>query len=178
MSLTLEDFLTFPDTKPASEYFTGQIIQKPMTGGKHSLIRSELMMVINQPYIMVSFPELRCVFAGCAIVPDLAIFECKNIPYDEDGTIANDFNFAPDWIIEISSLGRSVAKMVEKTLHCLQHGTKTGWLIDVDKRSIHIYHANGKIEVINKPAQSLATPDFAKSISLTVGDIFGFLKLN
>ena len=29
-TLTLEEFLQQPDTKPASEYIDGQIIQKPM----------------------------------------------------------------------------------------------------------------------------------------------------
>ncbi len=37
-SLTLDDFLQLPDTKPASEYIDGQIIQKPMPQGKHSVI--------------------------------------------------------------------------------------------------------------------------------------------
>jgi Uma2 family endonuclease len=29
-SLRLEEFLTLPETKPASEYFDGKITQKPM----------------------------------------------------------------------------------------------------------------------------------------------------
>jgi Uma2 family endonuclease len=35
-SWTLEAFLQLPETKPASEYLDGQIIQKPMPQGKHS----------------------------------------------------------------------------------------------------------------------------------------------
>ncbi len=33
-NLTLAEFLQLPETKPASEYFDGQIIQKPMPQGK------------------------------------------------------------------------------------------------------------------------------------------------
>jgi Uma2 family endonuclease len=37
-SLMLEEFLALAETKPASEYINGQIIQKPMPQGKHSAI--------------------------------------------------------------------------------------------------------------------------------------------
>ncbi|HEY9863421.1 MAG TPA: Uma2 family endonuclease [Candidatus Obscuribacterales bacterium] len=45
--LSLEDFLNLPETKPANEYINGQILQKPMSGGKHSAIQGELCTVIN-----------------------------------------------------------------------------------------------------------------------------------
>jgi Uma2 family endonuclease len=38
-TLSLEEFLKLPETKPASEYIDGQIIQKPMPQGKHSIIQ-------------------------------------------------------------------------------------------------------------------------------------------
>ncbi|WP_338017115.1 Uma2 family endonuclease [Myxacorys almedinensis] len=41
-SLTLEEFLKLPETKPASEYFNGQISQKPMPQGKHSTVQRVL----------------------------------------------------------------------------------------------------------------------------------------
>ena len=40
--LTLDEFLTLPETEPASEYIDGQITQKPMPQGKHSSIQTEL----------------------------------------------------------------------------------------------------------------------------------------
>jgi Uma2 family endonuclease len=46
-SLTLEEFLTLPETKPASEYINGGIIQKPMPHGKHSTLQAELIIAIN-----------------------------------------------------------------------------------------------------------------------------------
>mgnify|MGYP000067048774 FL=1 len=65
-TITLEEFLNLPDTKPASEYIDGQIIQKPMPQGKHSAIQGELVPAINavvRPQkIARAFPELRCVF--------------------------------------------------------------------------------------------------------------------
>jgi Uma2 family endonuclease len=37
--LTLDEFLAMPETKPASEFMDGQIIQKPMPQGKHSAFK-------------------------------------------------------------------------------------------------------------------------------------------
>jgi Uma2 family endonuclease len=34
--ITLEKFLMMPETKPASEFLDGDIIQKPMPKGRHS----------------------------------------------------------------------------------------------------------------------------------------------
>ena len=46
-TLTLDEFLQLPETKPASEYIDGQIIQKPIPQGKHSIVQSELVPAIN-----------------------------------------------------------------------------------------------------------------------------------
>jgi Uma2 family endonuclease len=40
--LTLDEFLQLPETKPASEFINGQIIQKPMPQGKHSTVQTAL----------------------------------------------------------------------------------------------------------------------------------------
>ena len=65
-ALSLKEFLKLPETKPASEYIAGQIIQKPMPQGRHSSIQGELVLAINagvkSKKIACAFPELRCTF--------------------------------------------------------------------------------------------------------------------
>ncbi len=77
-AIALDEFLQQPETKPASEFMNGQITQKPMPQGEHSLIQSRLCENINQAtkpnQAGYAFPELRCVFGGAAIVPDIAVF--------------------------------------------------------------------------------------------------------
>jgi Uma2 family endonuclease len=106
-SLTLDEFLQQPETKPASEYTDGQIIQKPMPQGEHSAIQTELPPTINavvKPQrIARAFTELRCTFGGRSIVPDVSVFVWERIPRKENGGVANKFNIAPDWVIEILS---------------------------------------------------------------------------
>lgn len=47
-SLTLEEFLKLPATKPASEFIDGQIYQKPMPAGKHSRLQLKFCDAVNQ----------------------------------------------------------------------------------------------------------------------------------
>jgi Uma2 family endonuclease len=83
--LSLEEFLSLPETKPASEYINGQIVQKPMPKGRHSGLQGKFCGVVNQiveePKIAYAFPELRCTFGGRSIVPDIAVFQWGRIPF-------------------------------------------------------------------------------------------------
>ncbi|WP_118169167.1 Uma2 family endonuclease [Nostoc sphaeroides] len=46
-SLTLEEFLKLPETKPASLYIDGEIILKPMPKTRHSRLQAKLIDGIN-----------------------------------------------------------------------------------------------------------------------------------
>ncbi|NEO47281.1 MAG: Uma2 family endonuclease, partial [Moorea sp. SIO4A3] len=82
--LTLAEFLELPETKPASEYVNGQIQQKPMPQGKHSILQGELSfaltLALKPERTAQAFPELRCTFGGRSIVPDVAVFRTERIP--------------------------------------------------------------------------------------------------
>lgn len=177
--LTLEEFLKLPETKPASEYIDGQIIQKPMPQGEHSTIQTELSTAINivvkPSRIARAFSELRCTFGGRSIVPDVAVFTWQRIPRKENGGVANVFQVAPDWTIEILSPNQSVTKVTKNILHCLKHETQMGWLIDPDEQTVFVYRPKQQTEVFDEPEQQLPVPSFASELRLTVGDLFGWL---
>lgn len=181
-TLTLDEFLAEPETKPAREYIDEKVSQKPMPQGKHSLLQLELLFLINsilrKSSIAIAFPELRCNFDGRSVIPNVAIVKNENIPRDEQGEIANSFNLAPDWMIEILSPDQSATKVIKKILHCLQNGTEVGWLVDSAEKSIFIYHSEKQVEIVDKMEQELLVPRFAESVKLTAGDIFSWLKLD
>ncbi|OCQ99238.1 hypothetical protein BCD67_08720 [Oscillatoriales cyanobacterium USR001] len=177
--LTLDEFLKLPETKPASEYIDNQIIQKPMPQGKHSVIQTELPPTINTilkpKKIARAFSELRCTFGGRSTVPDISVFVWDRIPRDENGQIANDFRIAPDWTIEILSPDQSQTKVIKNILHCLNHGTQLGWLIDPKEQTVFVYFPNQNPLVFDEPEQQLIVPSFANELQLTVADLFGWL---
>ncbi|MBW4578445.1 MAG: Uma2 family endonuclease [Tildeniella nuda ZEHNDER 1965/U140] len=178
--ITLEEFLKLPETKPASEYINGAIIQKPMPKTRHSRLQARLISTINEEVeekqIAYAFPELRCTFGGRSIIPDLAILTWSKIGLDTGGELLEDVFIAPDWTIEILSPEQGSNRVTGNILHCLQHGCSLGWLIDPGDRSILaflpkqepvLYEGNDRLPVLK-----------AVNLELTVGQIFGWLKMS
>lgn len=177
--LTLETFLTLPETKPASEYIDGKLTQKRMPQGKHSSIQTELSTVVNlqlrSQRIARAFSKLRCTYGGRSTIPDVSVFTWTRISRDQNGEIANVFELAPDWTIEILSPDQSQTKVTKNILHCLDHGTEMGWLIDPDKRTVFVYKPKQQTLVFDSPDQSIPVPLFANELKLTVETIFTWL---
>ena len=177
--LTLAEFLQLPETKPASEYMDGQILQKPMPQGKHSTIQGELVSAINtvlRPQCIArAFPELRCIFDGRAIVPDVSVFVWERIARDSNGEIANIFQSAPDWIVEVLSPEQSSMKVIKKILRCLENGTQIGWLVDPSDKTVFVYLPQQQTQVFETLEQKILTPSFAAGFELTVGKLFAWL---
>ncbi len=177
--ITLDEFLQQPETKPASEYIDSQIIQKPMPQGEHSTLQGDLVTSINTVVkpnqIARAYPELRCTFGGKSIVPDIAVFRWGRIPRKADGTVANQFAIAPDWTIEILSPNQSQTKVTSNILHCLEHGTSMGWLIDPAEQAIFIHRPHQSLQLFQVAETLLPVPDFAADLRLTVGEVFSWL---
>lgn len=178
-SLTLEEFLELPETKPASEFFQGAIVQKPMPQGEHSRLQAKLCSVINQvseaQKSAYAFPELRCTFGGASIVPDVAVFRWDRIPREPSGKISNRFLISPDWAIEILSPDQSQMRVLSNLLHCSQHGTELGWLLDPDEESVLVVFPGQRVQLLNDN-DSLPALDGIE-LALTVEQIFGWLTL-
>ena len=177
--ITLDKFLQLPETEPASEYIDGQINQKPMPQGEHSLLQVELCEAINRvakpQKIAVSLPELGCTFGGATIVPDISVFRWERIPRTESGRIANRFESYPDWAIEILSPDQSQTKVLRNLLHCCKNGTELGWLILLDEFSILAIHPNQHIELLEASQSLPVLSDI--DLSLTVEQVFSWLNI-
>ncbi len=182
-NLSLEAFLSLPETEPASEYAHGIITPKPMPKGKHSRLQTRLSRAIDliaeEPQIALALTELRCTFAGRSIVADIAVIRWQNLPRDNDGEISNQFSHPPDWIIEILSPDQSPILVIEKILHCLKEESELGWLIDPATKSIMIFQ-NGSTQIYfaeTEPQQPLSVLTGLETGQITASDIFAWLKV-
>lgn len=176
-SLTLEEFLARPETKPASEFIDGKVSQKPMPQGEHSTLQSEVCERINQvaktQKLAYAFPELRCIFGGAAIVPDVAVVRWERIPRTDSGRVANRFNLHPDWAIEILSPDQSQTKVLGNLLHCSEHGTELGWLIDPEEETVLIVLPEQRVRLLRGTAQLPILNGIP--LDLTVEQVFSWL---
>ncbi|MGF1674866.1 MAG: Uma2 family endonuclease [Rivularia sp. (in: cyanobacteria)] len=178
--LNLEDFLKLPETKPASEYINGQIIQKPMPKGRHSRLQGKLCSAINQKVedqkIAYAFPELRCSFGGRSIIPDIAVFKWDNIVFTVDGEVPDNFENPPDWTIEILSPEQKPNKVIGNILHCLKYGTPLGWLLDSDDSSILVFESGKQPILFQGEDILLVLPEI--ELTLTPNQVFQWLKMS
>jgi Uma2 family endonuclease len=179
--ISLEEFFMLPETKPASEYFGGKIHQKDMPQGKHSTLQVKFSSAINQvgkpQKLAYAFPELRCTFDGCAIVPDIAVFEWPHIPLNSQGEIENRFEIAPDWIIEILSPDQSSTRVINKILFCLKNQTKLGWLIDPEEELVIVFKPQQEPE-IKENEDILPVLDVLSGLQLSATNLFDLLSFS
>ena len=145
-NLSIEEFLALPETKPASEYFDGQIFQKPIPQFQHSTFQVEIATAINlisKPQkLAFAFPELRCNFGDVSIVPDIAVMRWANIPFLENKRVANVSPVAPDWIIEILSPDQSPLRVMSKISAAITNGSELGWLISPAQDLIMVFQGD------------------------------------
>lgn len=177
--ISLEKFLELPETKPASEYLNGKIIQKPMPQGTHSRLQIKFCTTINnvveEPKIAYAFPELRCTFDGQSIVPDVSVFRWARIPREASGRVSNRFEIPPDWAIEILSPNQSATKVLTNLLHCIRNGSELGWLIDAESNNIVGVFPGQRLEIYTGNSQ-LPILDGIE-IELTTEQVFSWLNL-
>ena len=178
--ITLEDFLSFSETKPASEYINGQVEQKPIPQGEHSIIQASLSSQINElgkpTKAALAFTELRCTFGGRSLVPDVAVFSWQRIPKKENGRVANRFETYPDWVIEILSPEQSANQVIKKIIFCLKQGTQLGWLIDPKDESVTIYQPE-QFPEIKSDEEILPVLECVEELQLSVTEMFDWLNL-
>ena len=179
--ISLEEFLLLPETEPANEYIDGQIYQKAMPQGKHSTLQIKFSSAINQvgkpQKLAFAFPELRCSFGGCAVVPDLAVFEWSRIPLNSQGEIENRFEMAPDWIIEILAPDQSSTRVINKILFCLKNKTQLGWLIDPEERLVLVFQPQQEPEA-KENQDILPVLDVLSGLQMSAADLFGLLSFD
>lgn len=177
--ITLEEFLQLAETKPASEFIAGEIIQKPMPKGRHSCLQYEVCNAINQvtksAKIAYAFPELRCSFGDRSIVPDLAVFRWQNIPFLPDGQVPDRFEIPPDWVIEIRSPEQTANKVIGNILYCLEHGSQLGWFVDPDDQSILVFWRD-RTPSLCQDEDTLPLLEGIE-LELTVNQVFSWLNM-
>src|SRR5439155_11785061 len=116
MTLTLDAYLDLEETKPASEYACGKVLQKPMPDGPHAAIQLFLGVLLH-PFLDETklgrvFTELRCIFGPPgeerAYVPDLAYVSMSRLP------IPRHLHAAPDLAVEVLSPDQHRSHFLDK----------------------------------------------------------------
>ena len=178
-NLTLEEFLKQPDLEqsPVWEYVEGRAIQKNIPEFRHSILQKQLLKKIDDPNgKYLTLPELRCTFGGRSIVPDIVVISWDKVQLNPFGEPEDNFTQPPDWSIEILSPDQNTNRVIDNILHCLQHGSQLGWLLDPDDYSILALPPQQTIKIFRGTQQLPVLPNI--NLKLTAQKVFSWLKLN
>jgi Uma2 family endonuclease len=146
----------------------------------HSTLQIQIASLINritQPSkLAFAFPELRCSFSGVSIVPDIVVLRWQNIPFQADGSVAEEFSGVPDWLIEIVSPSQSILTVMNKMGTTITNGAELGWLIIPHRQSILVYTGDD-IPAMKQGLELLPVLDEVREWQVTAEDIWQMLSL-
>jgi Uma2 family endonuclease len=77
----------------------------------------------------------------------------------------------PDFVIELLSPSDDLADTKEKIEEYIENGVRLGWLIDPMDKKVHIYRANGDIEILDNP-EAVPGEDVLNGFVLNVREIW------
>lgn len=60
-------------------------------------------------------------------------------------------HLCPDFALELCSEFDSLNNLQSKMAEYIENGARLGWLIDPKRKRVHIYRANGEIEILENP---------------------------
>lgn len=180
--LSLEDFLRQPETKPASEYCNGEVIQKPMPTGKHGFIQtilaSLLLTYFRANWLGVAITEWRCVFGPTdnrrAFVPDVTVALRSTHRIDAD-TLSRALDGAPDIAIEVLSPEQHAGEFADKLQFYLLHGVRQVWVFDPEAETARVY-APGMDPRLLRADDLLDGGDVLPGFTLSIRDLYADLR--
>ena len=178
LKLTLERFLEQRETKPASEFACGEVMQKPMPDGPHSAIQLFLGVVLY-PFLLRTglgraLPELRCIFGPPGgertYVPDLVFVAASKLP------IPRHLHAPPDLAVEVLSSDQHQPEFLAKIQFYPQHGVRLVWVFDPATATVAVLKPGEESRVL-RAGDTLDGGDVLPGFSVAVDDIFAEMPL-
>jgi Uma2 family endonuclease len=108
---------------------------------------------------------------GARRSPDVSWIKRERWESLSDSKRQEESRIVPDFVIELRSTTDSLKTLQAKMREYMENGVRLGWLIDPKNRKVHIYRANGEVEVLQNP-NSLSGEDVLVGFELNVQEIF------
>ena len=176
---SLDEFLKWPEQKPALEYEHGVVSQKVAPNFHHSALQYEFAELINRfarpRRLARAFPELRTTFAGFSRVPDVAVYAWTRIPRDSTGKIILDSFIPPDLAIEIASPGQRINSLVRRCRSFIDNGVQLALLVDPRNESVIVVRPDSVSDPL-RGEQQIDLGEVLPGFELTVAELFAALQ--
>jgi Uma2 family endonuclease len=109
---------------------------------------------------------------GAKRMPDAAwILKDRYFAHSEKERSETFTQIAPDFVIELRSKSDRLPILKKKMREYIENGVRLGWLIDPYAKKVHVYRANGEIEILENPAK-VSGEDVLKGFELDLTEIW------
>lgn len=80
-------------------------------------------------------------------------------------------HLCPDFALELCAEGDSIETLQAKMEEYIENGARLGWLIDPKNKRVHVYRANGEIEILDNP-KTVSGEDVLRGFELDLTEIW------
>jgi Uma2 family endonuclease len=179
--LTLDEFLTWPEQKPALEYLDGVVTPKMSPKGPHGGLQAELAYLfkafVRQHPIAEVFTELRTSWSDRAsLIPDLSVYLVERIPTKPNGEVADDFWEPPDVAVEIASPGQSVRDLTNRAELLIENGVRIVVVVEPARRRVRVARPDQPIASYQGD-DAVDLGDILPGFSFVVRDLFASIQV-
>ena len=77
----------------------------------------------------------------------------------------------PDFVMELRSTSDDLKPLKEKMAEYISNGVRLAWLIDPSKKRVHVYRANGTVEILADP-EMVSGEDVLQGFELPIREIW------
>jgi Uma2 family endonuclease len=88
---------------------------------------------------------------GAVYAPDASWTDKKRLEIFSAEELKKFLPLCPDFVIELRSESDNLKELKNKMAEYIENGARLGWMINPKDKQVHIYRANGEIEVLENP---------------------------
>ncbi|MBD2484246.1 Uma2 family endonuclease [Planktothrix sp. FACHB-1365] len=172
--LTLDEFLTLPETDLNYELINGEAVPKIPPKRFHSRIRGTLCTLLtqwcqNQGEIGIEWAViLKKNNRDWVPIPDLLYISYTRLPLDR--FIDEACPVPPELVIEIISPDQTFGQMSEKAIDYLNAGVLRVWVIDPKAKTITIFYPDAPPQT--KRDEAILTDNLLEGLQFTPQQVF------
>ncbi len=173
--ITADELLAMPRPEGKTELVRGGIVHVPPTGDRHGQVTARVSARIQMWAEERHLGEGRTGEAGFLLArspdtvraPDAAFISSARL-----GEHRGFFPGAPDLAVEVMSPNDAAPEMDAKAKEYLTAGSRLVWVLDPDRRVVHVYHPDGTTHMLSGDA-ALSGEDVLPGLELPLPYLFG-----
>lgn len=176
---TIEEIEQLPDDDYRYALIKGELHRMPPPMGPHGLvvlaIGWHLLGFVRDHRLGRVYDQSGFILArgpDTLLGPDLAFVASARLPANLQGYP----EVAPDLVVEVASPSQSGPSIREKTALYLEAGVRLIWIVDPERRTVHVRHADGGDRILTEEDTldgEDVLPEFRLSISQLFEEAFG-----